>query len=218
MAPENWPRSNTSNVTWLRPPSLLQPSTVRVRRARISSYPCQRLPAPHFRQHWPPCVSRYFSAAWLGEPCCQSLDQSCLRTRMKRGTLLVFCFAFVGVWPPHSARGQTSAAPPVSLAPPKAALPRAGAKNTSAASDRVSSSPPSSGASALPGPAADYDGFSVGTVEDSDTPDQAMRSKRSRAVKGSKPNPDANGMAAQPSLDQEDEALKRKLTICQNCK
>ena len=137
---------------------------------------------------------------------------------MKRATLLVLCFAFAGVWPQHSATGQTSAAPPVSLAPPKASLPRAGAKNNSAASDRVSSSAPSSGPSALPSPAVDYDGFSVGTVEDSDTPDQTMRPKRSRAVKGSRPDPDANGIAGQPSLDQEDEALKRKLTICQNCK
>jgi len=36
----------------------------------------------------------------------------------------------------------------------------------------------------------------------------------SRAAKGSKPNPDT----AQQLIDQEDEALKRKLTICKNCK
>src|SRR5947209_16469815 len=137
---------------------------------------------------------------------------------MKSATLLVLGFAFVGLSPQHSARAQSSATPPVSLAPPKASLPRAGTKNPTAASDRASSTPPSSGPSALPGPAADYDGFSVGTVEDSDTPDQTMRPKRSRAVKGSRPDPDANGIAGQPSLDQEDEALKRKLTICQNCK
>ncbi|WP_409189455.1 hypothetical protein [Bradyrhizobium sp. RDM4] len=136
---------------------------------------------------------------------------------MKSATLLVLGFAFVGLSPQDSARAQTSATPPVSLAPPKASLPRAGAKNPPAASDRASSTPPSSGPSVLPGPATDYDGFSVGTVEDN-TPDQAMRPKRSRAVKGSKPNLDANGIAEQPSLDQEDEALKRKLTICQSCK
>jgi len=135
---------------------------------------------------------------------------------MKSATLLVLGFAFVGLSPQHSARAQSSATPPVSLAPPKASLPRAGAKNPPAASDRASSTPPSSGPSVLPGPASDYDGFSVGAVED--TPDQAMRPKRSRAVKGSKPNPDANGIAEQPSLDQEDEALKRKLTICRSCK
>jgi hypothetical protein len=41
---------------------------------------------------------------------------------------------------------------------------------------------------------------------------------RSRAAKGSTSNPDAKGLAGQSSVDQEDEALKRKLTICKNCK
>ncbi|WP_426610049.1 hypothetical protein [Bradyrhizobium sp. McL0616] len=58
-------------------------------------------------------------------------------------------------------------------------------------------------------PSTDYDGFSVGS-EDNDTPDQATPPVRSRAAK--------NGTAGQPSVDQEDEALKRKLMICQSCK
>jgi len=70
----------------------------------------------------------------------------------------------------------------------------------------------------LPNPAVDYDGFSVGTVEDNDTPDQATRPMRPRAAKGSKPNPDTKGIAGQDPIDQEDEALKRKLMICQSCK
>ncbi|WP_368367067.1 hypothetical protein [Bradyrhizobium commune] len=63
-----------------------------------------------------------------------------------------------------------------------------------------------------PNAATDYDGFSVGAGEDNDTPDQTLPAARSRAAKGAKPNPDTNG------VDQEDEALKRKLTICKICK
>jgi hypothetical protein len=63
-----------------------------------------------------------------------------------------------------------------------------------------------------PKPAADYDGFSVGTVDDLDTPSRVAPPVRSRAPRDARSNPDANG------LDQEDEALKRKLMICQNCK
>ena len=137
---------------------------------------------------------------------------------MKSATLLALSIVFVAVWSQESATGQTSVAPPVSLAPPKASPPRAGAKNLPAASDSVSSTPATSGPPSLPNPAVDYDGFSVGTVEDNDTPDQATRPTRPRAARGSKPNPDTKGIAAQDAIDQEDEALKRKLTICKSCK
>ena len=137
---------------------------------------------------------------------------------MKRATLLALSFVFIAAWSQDSARGQTSVAPPVSLAPPKASPPRAGAKNLPAASDSVSSTPATSGPPSLPNPAVDYDGFSVGTVEDNDTPDQATRPTRPRAARGSKPNPDTKGSTAQDAIDQEDEALKRKLTICKSCK
>jgi hypothetical protein len=137
---------------------------------------------------------------------------------MKSATLLTLSFVFVGVWSQDSATGQTSVAPPVSLAPPKASPPRASAKNSPAASDNVSSTPTTSGPSSLPNPAVDYDGFSVGTVEDNDTPDQTTRPMRPRAPKGSKPNPDTKGIAGQEAIDQEEEALKRKLTICKSCK
>jgi hypothetical protein len=137
---------------------------------------------------------------------------------MKRATLLALSFVVVGLSPQDSASGQTSVAPPVSLAPPKASPPRAGAKNPPAASDSVSSTPATSTPQSSPNPAVDYDGFSVGTVDDNDTPDQATRPTRSRATKGSKPNPDTKGIAGQEAIDQEDEALKRKLTICKSCK
>ena len=72
--------------------------------------------------------------------------------------------------------------------------------------------------SPTPKPAADYDGFSVGTVDDNDTSSQVAPPVRSGAAKASRSNLDTNGPAGQSSVDQEDEALRRKLTICQNCK
>lgn len=137
--------------------------------------------------------------------------------RMRSATLLAVSLMLVGIWPHDSARGQTSSAPPVSLAPPKASPPRANARNPPAASDRTSSTPATGGLPQAPNPAADYDGFSVGS-EDNDTPEQATRPMRSRAAKGSKPNLDTNGTTAQQSIDREDEALQRKLTICKSCK
>lgn len=68
----------------------------------------------------------------------------------------------------------------------------------------------------VPNPAADYDGFSA--VDDNDTPSQVTPPVRSRAAKSSVPNSDTKGNAAQQLIDQDDEALKRKLTICKNCK
>ncbi|MET4066430.1 hypothetical protein ABID58_001213 [Bradyrhizobium sp. S3.2.6] len=134
---------------------------------------------------------------------------------MKSATLLVLGFVFVGVWSQDSATGQTSVAPPVSLAPPKASPPRAGAGISPAASDNRSSTPAMNGPSLSPNPAIDYDGFSAGT-DDNDAPSQLAPPVRSRAAKGS--SRDTNGLDAQSSIDQEDEALKRKLTICKNCK
>ena len=134
---------------------------------------------------------------------------------MRRTTVLALSLILIGAWSQDSARAQT--APPVSLTPPKASPPRAGMKNSPAASDRVSSTPATSGAPQLPSPApaADYDGFSAST-DDNDAPSQVAPPVRSRAAKGT--NRDTNGLDAQSSIDQEDEALKRKLTICKNCK
>jgi hypothetical protein len=65
-----------------------------------------------------------------------------------------------------------------------------------------------------PNPATDYDGFIAGTDEDNDTRGQAAPPR----TKGARSGRDTKGRAGQTSLDQEDEALKGKLTICQNCK
>ncbi|MBR1126975.1 hypothetical protein JQ592_01655 [Bradyrhizobium iriomotense] len=128
---------------------------------------------------------------------------------MRSVTLLALSLVFVGAWSHDSARGQTSVAPPVSLAPPDASPPRPSARNSKPRGEpgRVTTdrTPP-----AAPNPAADYDGFSVGTVDDNDTPSRVTPPVRSRAAKDSKSNLD--------DLDQEDGALKRKLMICQNCK
>lgn len=129
---------------------------------------------------------------------------------MRRATLLALSLMLTGIWSPDSARGQSSATPPVSLAPPKASPPRVGMKNSPATSDRLTSTPTTGGLPQLPNPAAaaDYDGFSVGN-EGNDAPEQATPPVRTRAAKGG---------PGQQSMDEEDEALKRKLTICKNCK
>ncbi|RZN09903.1 hypothetical protein CWO91_15695 [Bradyrhizobium genosp. SA-3] len=139
---------------------------------------------------------------------------------MRSVTLLALSLIFVGVWSGDGARGQTSAAPPVSLAPPNASPPRGSAANSRippAPSGREASPPVVGGLPQVPNPAADYDGFSVGT-DDNDTPSQVTPPVRTRAAKGSRSNPDTSGLAGQSSIDQDDEALQRKLTICKNCK
>ncbi|EIG57381.1 hypothetical protein Bra1253DRAFT_02040 [Bradyrhizobium sp. WSM1253] len=139
---------------------------------------------------------------------------------MRSVMLLAFSLIVVGVWSQDSARGQTSAAPPVSLSPPNASPPHAGAKNSRpppAASIREASPPVIGGLPSAPNPAADYDGFSVGPDEGNDTSSQVVPPVRSRTAKGSRADPGAKG-AAEQLIDQEDEALKRKLRICQSCK
>ncbi|MCK1544127.1 hypothetical protein IVA98_15125 [Bradyrhizobium sp. 160] len=140
---------------------------------------------------------------------------------MRSVALLALSFMFVGVCSGESARGQSSAAPPVSLAPPNTSPPRGSATNSRippAASGREASPPVIGTAPQVPNPAADYDGFSIGTADDHDTPSQVTPPVRSRAAKGSSSNLETNGLAGQSSIDQDDEALKRKLTICKNCK
>lgn len=147
---------------------------------------------------------------------------------MRRTTLMALSLFFVCAWSQDSARGQTTASPPVSLAPPRASPPHSArtAKpkgepalvtngRTPPAMGREPSPPVIGGPAATPNPAADYDGFSAG-ADDNDTPSQATPPVTSRAAKGS--SQDRNGLDAQSSIDQEDEALKRKLTICKNCK
>ena len=132
---------------------------------------------------------------------------------MRRTTLLALSLMLIGIWSQDSARGQSSATPPVSLAPPMASPPHANAKNAKRRGEAAAgehASPVIGGPAAMPNPAADYDGFSA-SIDDSDAPSQVTPPARSRAAKGS-------GLDAQSLIDQDDEALKRKLTICQKCK
>jgi hypothetical protein len=140
--------------------------------------------------------------------------------RMRSVMLLAFSLVFVGVWSQDGARGQTSAAPPVSLSPPNGSPSHASAKNSRpppVASIKEASPPVIGGLPSAPNPAADYDGFSVGTGDDNDTSHQVVPPVRSRTATGSRADPGAKG-AAEQLIDQEDEALKRKLRICQSCK
>lgn len=135
---------------------------------------------------------------------------------MRSAAFLALGLMFVATCSHDSARAQSSTAPPVSLAPPDVSPPRPG--TTKPARATTNRTPVASGRETStsvigipqPNPAADYDGFSVGTADDNDTSSQAK--PRSRAARDTRSGADAN------DLDQEDVALKRKLMICQNCK
>ncbi|MDA9548500.1 hypothetical protein GPL17_07985 [Bradyrhizobium yuanmingense] len=133
---------------------------------------------------------------------------------MRRSTLLALSLTLAGIWPHDGANGQSSMAPPVSLAAPEASPPRTSATRSRvppATSAREVSPPVVGGLPQAPNPGGDYDGFSV--TEDNAAPGEVTPPARSRAAKEVRSNQDAGS-----SFDQEDEALKRKLTICQNCK
>jgi hypothetical protein len=105
-------------------------------------------------------------------------------------------------------------APPPAIA--NDALPTATVKDTPpTASDDVSSTPVIARLPPSPKPAADYDGFNIGIVDDGDT----TRPVRPRPAKQSKLSQEPDSIAGRQSVDQaEDEKLKRKLTICRGCK
>ena len=140
---------------------------------------------------------------------------------MRSVTLLALGIMWLVAWPHDDARGQSSGAPPVSLAPHDASPPRQGANKPArvttnraspAAAGRATSTPATGGPLATPNPAADYDGYSFGIADDNDVPYQAIPPMRSRAARDASSNADAD------SIGQEDGALKRKLMICQNCR
>lgn len=141
--------------------------------------------------------------------------------------------ATTSVWPPSATDGfpaPTATAkrsvPPVPAkdAPPTAiaadALPTAAVKDTSpTAPNDVSSTPVIGRLPPSPKPAADYDGFSIGIVDDRDTSGQTTRPVRPHPAKQSKLGQEPDNIAGQQSVDQaEDEKLKRNRTICRSCK
>jgi hypothetical protein len=127
------------------------------------------------------------------------------------------------VWPPMaSSKASPPRAPPKNSRPPTrpSGEPSLAANNgrPSRASDKASSTPVISEPLSSSNPAVDYDGFSISTIDDRDTAGPAALPMRSRAAKASKPNVATGGVTGQESIDQEDAALKRKLTICRGCK
>ena len=141
--------------------------------------------------------------------------------------------ATTNVWPPMSAHDvppppatakRSAPAMTAKDAPPPAiaadARPTATVKDMPlTASDAVSSTPIVRRLPPSTKPAADYDGFSIGIVDDGDTSGQTTRPVRPRPAKQSKLTQELDSIAGQQSVDQaEDEKLKRKLTICRGCK
>jgi hypothetical protein len=147
---------------------------------------------------------------------------------MKHAALFAIGLLSVHFWLLDGARCQTSLAPPlarpapapeVDASPPAVILaspppatddvppPRATAKRAAPPAAARDAPPPK--------PAADHDGFTTG-VEDEPVqklPDLARTAKRSKSIK--EPDGSAGGpWAGSP----EDEQLKRKLTICRDCK
>ncbi|MGY3037297.1 hypothetical protein ACVIIV_006467 [Bradyrhizobium sp. USDA 4354] len=123
---------------------------------------------------------------------------------MRRTTFLALSLVFFAPWAQDSAKGQA----------PMASQPPSSAKNSRPKRDPALTTPgtdrPVIGVLPLSSsPAADYDGFSVGS-EGPDASSLVPPPANSRAAK--------NNSAGQEALDHEDEALRRKLMICRNCK
>jgi hypothetical protein len=150
--------------------------------------------------------------------------------RTKNVALFAIGFLSVSFWLHDSAKCQISLAPPLSAARPAPSanegLPPAAPNNNASppvATDDAPpptatarrSAPPVTGRDAPSSkPAADYDGFTTG-VEDEPVP---KLPPRPRAANRSKAMKEPDGLAKQPSVDPEDEQLRRKLTICRDCK
>jgi hypothetical protein len=149
---------------------------------------------------------------------------------MKNAALFAIGFLSVNFWLTDSARCQTSLAPPLSLArpapspddsaPPPAIIRASPPTATDdapppKATARRSAPPVAARNAPPPKPAADYDGFTT-VVEDEPV---ANLPAKPRAANRSKPTREPDSIAGQPPADSaEDEQLRRKLTICRDCK
>ena len=166
----------------------------------------------------------------------------------KNAALFAIGLLSANFWPHDSARCQTSLAPPLSLArpapspddsaPPPAIIraspptapeddppPATTAKRRappvtardkpSPAANNRAAPPVATNDLPSPKPAADYDGFSIGVQEEPAPKAPA----KPRAATRSKSTREPDSGAKQPSLDYgDDDQLKRKLTICRDCK
>jgi hypothetical protein len=167
---------------------------------------------------------------------------------MKHATLFAVGLLSVSFGMHDGARSQTPLAPPLSLArpapapeetappppiirasppvssedatPPKAPAKRAAPPKAAEGGSQSKASarrekPPAATTDAPPKPAADYDGLTAAGVDEpvQDLPANSAASNRSKRAR------DADSVTAEPSADSpEDAALKRKLTICRDCK
>ena len=158
--------------------------------------------------------------------------------RMKNAALFAIGFLSASFWLHDSARSQTSPAPPLSLArpapsPDETAPPPAIIRASPEATDDAPppkatarrSAPPVAAKNATrdvpaPKPAADYDGFTTGAHDEpvAKLPD-LPRTTTNRSKPKNEPKKELNSIAGQsPADDAEDEQLRRKLTICRDCK
>ena len=124
--------------------------------------------------------------------------------------------------PAETAKGSVSPRAAKDV-PPRAtaagAQPSATVKDTQSAPDNVSPAPVIDRLPPPAKPATDYDGFSVGIVDDNDASSRTTRPVRSRPAKPSKLGQEADRVSGQRSGDPaEDDKLKGKLTICRGCK
>ena len=151
--------------------------------------------------------------------------------RMKSAALLAIGLLSVNFGLLDSARCQTSLAPPLSLARPApapdadAAPPAIIYASPPTATDDTPppkatakrAAPPVAARDAPPSPkpAADHDGFTT-SIEDEPV---AKLPVSPRAANRPKPKKEADSIAGQPwAPSPEDEQLRRKLTICRDCK
>jgi hypothetical protein len=126
---------------------------------------------------------------------------------------------------PPPATAKRSVRPVTAKDAPRPAIPTEAPPTATAkdmpptAPDHASSTPVIGRLPPSPKPAADYDGFSVGIVDDGDTSGERTRPVKPRRAKPSKLSQESDSIAGQQSVDQaEDEKLQRKLTICRDCK
>jgi hypothetical protein len=150
--------------------------------------------------------------------------------RMKNAALFAIGFLSANFWLLDSARCQTSLAPPLSLGRPApqpdvdASPPAVIRASPSTATDDAAPPKPTAKRSAPPvaardapppKPAADYDGLAT-SIEDEPVPKLPVSP---RAANRSKPGKEPDSIAGQPWADSaEDVQLRRKLTICRDCK
>jgi hypothetical protein len=115
--------------------------------------------------------------------------------------------------PPPTARAKDT---PPTAAARRSARPATAEDKPPTPAGNISSTPAIAKPPPSPKPAADYDGFTVGIDDDSSV--QTTQTIRPRPARRPKPGQESDRIEGQQPANQEDEDLKRKLTICRGCK